>query len=290
MASSTATRARQSYTTEQVIQNIFADEDSENEQVESETDESEEEETSGENDEHIQVEAVEEPPVRGRGAIRRRGVRTRGGNRGGNRNQARLVAQTQKEAELETKWKHQDQQPNIPDFTGESKINFDLPEAATTLDFLDLFLDDGFFDMLTLQTNLYAAQYREIHVILPRYSRARNWKDVTNAEMREFMALHLLTGIVRKPEISQYRSTDPLLKSPIFNEVMSRNRLQAILEFLHFADNLNYDVNEPNRDRLFKVRPVVDYLVSKFKTVYTPQMNVSIDEELLLWKGRLGFK
>ena len=55
MASSTATRARQSYTTEQVIQNIFADEDSENEQVESETDESEEEETSGENDEHIQV-------------------------------------------------------------------------------------------------------------------------------------------------------------------------------------------------------------------------------------------
>ena len=171
MASSSATRARESYTTEQVIQNIFADEDSENEQVESETDESEEEETSDENDEDIQVEAVEEPPVRGRGAIRR-GVRTRGVT-GGNRNlqnQVRLVAQTQKEAELETKWKHQDQQPNIPDFTGESKINFDLPEA-TTLEFLDLFLDDGFFDMLTLQTNLYAAQYREIHVILPRYSR-----------------------------------------------------------------------------------------------------------------------
>ena len=28
----------------------------------------------------------------------------------------------------------------------------------------------------------------------------------------------------------------------------------------------------------------------KFKTVYSPGREVSIDEELLLWKGRLGFK
>ena len=70
MASSSATHARESYTTEQVIQNIFADEDPENEQVDSETDESEEE-TSDENDKDIQVEAAEESPVRGCGEIRR---------------------------------------------------------------------------------------------------------------------------------------------------------------------------------------------------------------------------
>ena len=72
--------------------------------------------------------------------------------------------------------------------------------------------------------------------------------------------------------------------------MMSRNRFQTILEFLHFNDNSNYDPNDPNRDRLFKVRPLVENLVQKFKTAYTSSQNVSIDEELMLWKGRLQFK
>ena len=72
------------------------------------------------------------------------------------------------------------------------------------------------------------------HTIVPRYSRARNWKDVTNDEMRQFIALQVLTAIVKKPEISQYWSIDPFLRSPIFNEDMRRNRFQSITEFLHF--------------------------------------------------------
>ena len=59
-----------------------------------------------------------------------------------------------------------------------------------------------------------------------------------------------------------------------------------MLRFLHFADNSQYDPNDPDRDRLYKVRPLVDLLVSKFKTTYTPEKNIPIDE----WKGRLLFK
>lgn len=82
MASLSTTRAREGYRTEQVIEHIFADDDSENEiESETETEESEEEEeTSDENDKDIQVSAAENPPVRGRSVIRR-GVQTRGGNR-----------------------------------------------------------------------------------------------------------------------------------------------------------------------------------------------------------------
>ena len=40
-----------------------------------------------------------------------------------------------------------------------------------------------------------------------------------------------------KPEISQYLGTDPLLVTPIFNNIMSRNCYQSILESLHFNDN-----------------------------------------------------
>ena len=68
---------------------------------------------------------------------------------------------------------------------------------------------------------------------------------------------------------------------------MLRNGFQSILEFSHFNDNSQHDVNNPNRDTIFKVRPVVTYLETKFKTVYSPDREVSIDEEPILWKGRL---
>ena len=113
--------------------------------------------------------------------------------------------------------------------------------------------------------------------MLPCYLRARLWEDVTVEEKRRFLALHLLTGIIRKPEISQYWSTDPLLVTPLFNKIMSRNRYQSILEFLHFNDNTFYDAVDPDRDRLFKVRPLTEHLVKRFKEAYIPSREISID-------------
>ena len=108
--------------------------------------------------------------------------------------------------------------------------------------------------------------------------------------MEIFPSLYLLTGIVVKPELQQYWSTNPLIKTEFCKNVMPRNRFQLILELLHFNDNSQYNANDPNRDRIYKVRPVIEYLVKKIKSVYTPDKEVSIDEELLLWKGRLRFK
>ena len=63
-----------------------------------------------------------------------------------------------------------------------------------------------------------------------------------------------------------------------------------ILQFIHFADNSLYDPKDPNRDRLYKVHPIVEFMVNKFKSVFVPSKFISIDEELSLWKGRLIFK
>ncbi|KAL8605573.1 hypothetical protein ACOMHN_031510 [Nucella lapillus] len=48
--------------------------------------------------------------------------------------------------------------------------------------------------------------------------------------------------------------------------------------------------NDPNYDRLYKIRPVVDHLHEKFQEVYQPRQVVFVDESLLLWKGRLIFR
>ena len=65
---------------------------------------------------------------------------------------------------------------------------------------------------------------------------------------------------------------------------MPRNHFQLILEFVHFNDNSRYNANDPNCDCIYKVRPAIEYLTNKFKSVYTLDKEISIDEELLLWK------
>lgn len=72
----------------------------------------------------------------------------------------------------------------------------------------------------------------------------------------------------------------------MFHSVMSRNRYQHVHKFFHFANNEELTAG----DKLFKVRGVVEYLVQKFKTVYYPTKNISIDEQLLLHKGNIHFR
>ncbi|XP_072000375.1 vomeronasal type-2 receptor 26-like [Engystomops pustulosus] len=48
--------------------------------------------------------------------------------------------------------------------------------------------------------------------------------------------------------------------------------------------------DDPNYDRLFKIRPVLTFLEEKFSAVYTPQREISVDESLMSFKGRVKFR
>lgn len=92
--------------------------------------------------------------------------------------------------------------------------------------------DGGLLHLLVEQTNLYAAQYLESHPLddLPPHSRVRDWKDVTEDEMRAFLGLLLAMGIVQKPTVASYWNDATqtwLSHTPTFCEVMTRNRFQV---------------------------------------------------------------
>ena len=36
-------------------------------------------------------------------------------------------------------------------------------------------------------------------------------------------------------------------------------------------------------DKMHKVRPVLDYVVEKFKELYQPEQNICIDEDMMQW-------
>ena len=167
-----------------------------------------------------------------------------------------------------------------PGPTGEAaSIQSDQPAA-----FLSLYLTDDLLSGIVQETNRYAA---EVISSLPDrpHSRVNVWQDVTLPELKTFLGLLFLTGLIWKPQLEEYWIEDEVLVTPYFSKVMSRNRFQIILRFIHFSHAAN-----TGTDRLYKVRSVLDYIVGRFQELYHPEQNISIDEGSLLWRGRLSFR
>ena len=73
-------------------------------------------------------------------------------------------------------------------------------------------------------------------------------------EMKVLIGLVMLMGIIHKPFINLYFTTD-VLYTPIFSQVMNCNQFNLILKFLHFHNNEDptFDQNDDNCDNLHKV-------------------------------------
>ena len=207
---------RRTLATDEVINALFADDDSDDEFVESSS-ESKVEEISSDEETNTSV-TIGTDATNGRGQQNSRGPRTRGGI---SRVLSRQQAKEKEEEALEAKRKEQDKAPTVPSFTSDSKINVPLSDDPNPLEFLDLFLDDAFYYYITTQTNIYADQYLSANPELSPHARYQQWKSVTSAKTKKFVSLYLLTGIIRKLLISQYWSSNPLNRTPFFKTVMS---------------------------------------------------------------------
>ena len=130
----------------------------------------------------------------------------------------------------------------VPSFKGNfgQQIQTESNNSSSAVDFFHLFFTDEAYQLLVEQTNLYAHQYIEQNPNLGPHSLAKRWVDVTVEDMKLFIALTLLTGVIKKPAIHDYWSTDKILKTV-------SNPYQSLQQFLNFADNSCYDVTDPSR-------------------------------------------
>lgn len=157
-------------------------------------------------------------------------------------------------------------------------------EDDSPLHWFECFFDVRLMDVIVGETNRY-------HHSIPvkdsdKRKHQKEWEPVNRKELYRFLAVVMLMSAIRKATLMSYWSTDPLIATPIFGEMMPRDRFLAILRRLHFNNN----EEQPDGDRLFKIEPVMNILKEKFQQFFTPYQNVCIDESLMLWKGRLAFK
>ena len=66
---------------------------------------------------------------------------------------------------------------------------------------------------------------------------------------------------------------------------MPKERFQAIMRFLHFGEDPRYE-----NDRLSKIRLLSNNFNKTMNEVYTPSKMLSLDESMMLWRGRLAFR
>ena len=122
--------------------------------------------------------------------------------------------------------------------------------------------------------------------------KARAWTDTAVAEMKAFIGLLIIMGVVKLPRLVMYwQTSNPLITVCRITDVMFRTQFQQIFRFLHLADSSQQiPRGESGYDKLYKVRKLLDILTGKFKSNYNPSEYVTIDEAMIPFKDRLGFK
>lgn len=88
--------------------------------------------------------------------------------------------------------------------------------------------------------------------------------------------------------MSDYWKTDSLFDLPGFRKKMSRNSYMLIMRALHFCQNP--EAGEEATSLLYKVEQVVNYFNKRMHEVYQPSKNLSLDESMVPWRGRLVFR
>ena len=72
--------------------------------------------------------------------------------------------------------------------------------------------------------------------------------------------------------------------------MLKRDRFSLIMKFLHLNDNSCYiPKGQPGHDPLYKLRPLLDPLIANFQASYTLHRELSVDEAMVGFKGRLFF-
>ncbi|CAF1527960.1 unnamed protein product [Adineta ricciae] len=115
-------------------------------------------------------------------------------------------------------------------------------------------------------------------------------EEITMIELKAFIGLLLLAGLLGKSKksIKSIWKRSPL-ESPIFKATMARNRFEKIISCLRFDDKTTREERKKT-DKFAAIREIWSDFQDNLKTCYIPGSYVTIDEQLLPFRGRCPFR
>ena len=184
--------------------------------------------------------------------------------------------------EEEARWTAHLTDVQVPPFVAASGVNIALDNPSELDVFLN-FLGDDLWDRVVEESNRYAQQKLG--------DRFANFHQITRVELKAFIGINLIMGINRLPNYVLFWSNDDFFGNQGIKRVMTKNRFEEISQHLHFSDSTKEPARGAvNYDRLFKVRTVIDYVRGRCQNNFKPTKNISVDEGMIGFRGRLSFR
>ncbi|XP_047106220.1 piggyBac transposable element-derived protein 5-like [Schistocerca piceifrons] len=147
----------------------------------------------------------------------------------------------------------------------EGKPKFLCSANDRELTYFSKFFDDDAFTLIVNETNLYAKQNRGSRCP------SKTWVDTTTQEMRAYIGCLILMGIHQLPTLSNFWSSDPILKVEPIANVMTSKRLTKIVENVHCNNNETAKPrNYPEYDKMHKLQPLIEKLLQSCENNYEP--------------------
>jgi hypothetical protein len=187
---------------------------------------------------------------------------------------------------LSTEWSPNVRKIKIKKFLGNPGPTATLEKSKKELDFVYLIFPENLIERLTVETNRYAEQAQ-----LKKGHDDKNWSPVTIPEMKAFIGIRVYMSVVHLPTMKMYWSEDELYGNFPLAKIMPRNRYDKICQYLHAVNNADQlPKDNPNHDKLFLIRPILDAVTTQCQVQYKPHEQQSIDEAMVAFRGRLGWR
>ena len=113
-----------------------------------------------------------------------------------------------------------------------------------------------------------------------------HWQPTTDGEMKAFVVINIAMGISNLPEYKDYWSEEPILHSAYIAKIILRRGCEKLCQYFHWS----LAGNEDAADKLTKIRPLISVCEQNFGSCFQPGRDLSIDETMIRFDGRLAWK
>ncbi|KAI8432777.1 hypothetical protein MSG28_013736 [Choristoneura fumiferana] len=184
-------------------------------------------------------------------------------------------ANRKKPKKLNLRWKKKNLELNRHQlaFKGNETLNPDILDLETPVQFYLYLFPPELIQMIVEQTNLYVVQ-----------KDPSNTFRVSEIDIRQFIGIIYLMSLIKLPRVTSHWSA--ILGTELIQQTMALNKFEKIRQLMHFNDNSKtVPRNNPNHDRIFKIRPVIDTLNTAYSKVMLEQQ-LCVDEQMCSTKAR----
>ena len=192
-------------------------------------------------------------------------------------------------AKDKTKW-HSEPNPTLPPIMKIDQFDTAGPTVTvigcrTPAEVFAKFLPDVLLAEVVVHTN------DKIVIIRNKFKRPNDptFKDMTLMELRAFLGILIMTGARKDNHLTSEDMFSRSQGCPFYRSVMSERRFAFIQRALRF-DSLATRHERVTTDRFAPIRSLWDQVITNCIANYEPSGHLTVDEQLLAFRGRCRFR